>query len=176
MGNQFNAIQELQVAEFKKLVVSDNKAMCRRFELSLQQSTIIGGAYKWFKSDEGQKVCKVAGIKGIESFASEVYGLSKAMFHRLRQVSEVSAETIEAYKSSERGERSLVGLLKFASGDTSEGDETSDKVATVFTLSWKRDDGNVSIRVDAEGNVKTTNSPEDIERAIELLQSMLATA
>lgn len=175
-NNQFNSIEALQVCEFRKLVVQSTNAMKRRFEVSLQQAAIIGAAYKWYQSEEGKKVCKVAGISNIEDFATKVYGLKKAMFHRLRQVSEVSAEVVEAYKNSEKEERSLVGLLKFASGDVEESEEASEKVSTVFTLSWKREDGNVSIRVDAEGNVKTTNSPEDIERAIELLQSMLATA
>jgi hypothetical protein len=175
-NNQFNSIEALQVESFRKLAVRSRNAMERRFELSLEQAVIIGAAKKWYKSDVGKQMCHVAEIKSVGEFAEQVYGLKKAMFERLRQVSEIPAEVVEAYKNSEKEERSLVGLLKFASGDEEAVEGESDKVATVFTLSWKRDEGNVSIRVDAEGNVKTTNNPQDIERAIELLQSMLATA
>ena len=50
----------------------------------------------------------------------------------------------------------------------------SDGVETIFTLSFKRDGGNVAARIDADGNLITTNSDADIIDAISFLRSKLS--
>jgi hypothetical protein len=54
-----------------------------------------------------------------------------------------------------------------------EGEETS-KGDTIFTMAWKRNDVNVSLRVDANGQFITNNAPEHLAEAIEFLQGILA--
>lgn len=99
----------------------------------------------------------------------------------------------------EQANRSLAGLLEFSrdidltSLDVSE-DATEEEIAeaeeqaiaeaveqsnaaerieTIFTLSFKRAEGNVAVRVDAEGNVITRNSAHDIQAAIQFLANSI---
>ena len=55
-----------------------------------------------------------------------------------------------------------------------EGSEGSEgKAKNVFTLSYKREGGNVAIRVDSKGEVKTTNSILEIQEAIAFLSASI---
>ena len=97
----------------------------------------------------------------------------------------------EAEAQGQEPNRSLEGLLKFAKqvetgaqagGNDGEGDGESEsenepqietRVETILTFTYKSEGGNVSVRIDAEGNVKTTNSDEQIREAIAVLQFSL---
>jgi hypothetical protein len=57
-------------------------------------------------------------------------------------------------------------------GEEGEG-ETAERPTTVLTFTYKTDAGNVSVRVDSTGVVKTTNTNEQIAEAIAFLQASL---
>jgi hypothetical protein len=47
------------------------------------------------------------------------------------------------------------------------------RVETILTFTYKSEGGNVSVRIDANGNVKTTNTDEQIREAIAVLNFSL---
>jgi hypothetical protein len=47
------------------------------------------------------------------------------------------------------------------------------RVETILTFTYKNEAGNVSVRIDANGLVKTTNSDEQIREAIAVLNFSL---
>jgi hypothetical protein len=98
----------------------------------------------------------------------------------------------EAETQGQEPNRSLEGLLKFAkqveTGNTGSGQEEGEsemgddettgagagaqietRSATILTFTYKSDAGNVSVRIDADGNVKTTNTDEQIREALAIL-------
>jgi hypothetical protein len=86
----------------------------------------------------------------------------------------------ELERQGEEPNRSLEGLLKFAKQVESggeeggnEGAEVETRSATIFTLAFKHPEKNISVRIDDAGQVKTTNSREEIQEAVSfLLQSL----
>jgi hypothetical protein len=109
----------------------------------------------------------------------------------------LSAQIVDGYNSKcdEQGadaERSLAGLLEFAKNINVEVSEdataeeieqataeaienaSTERTATIFTMTFKNENGNnVSVRIDADGKMKTTNSTDDIMNAIAFLQAQL---
>jgi hypothetical protein len=47
------------------------------------------------------------------------------------------------------------------------------RTATILTFTYKSEGGNVAVRIDSEGNVKTTNTDEQIREAIAVLNFSL---
>jgi len=90
---------------------------------------------------------------------------------------------IEAEARGEEALRSIENLLKFAKQveqgneggnegeEGGEGAEVETRSATIFTLAFKHPDGNISVRINEAGEVKTTNSLEEIETAIAFLRA-----
>ena len=117
----------------------------------------------------------------------------KSFFYKVVKAGKLEEAVIDTFKAKcdeaeTRGEdpnRSLEGLLKFAKavetgatatgeGEDSEGGDASEaqvetRIETILTFTYKSEGGNVSVRIDAEGNVKTTNSAEQIREAIAVL-------
>ena len=97
----------------------------------------------------------------------------------------VPAEVVETFKtkcdeverSGDEPNRSVEGLLKFAraseetNNEGAEGEEAEveTRSATIFTLTFKTPEGNISVRIDEAGQVKTTNNGEEIRGAINFL-------
>lgn len=112
-------------------------------------------------------------------------------------VSTFKAKCDEAEAQGEEPNRSLEGLLKFAKnvGETPEGGGSGEgeggegesemgdpetigvevRVPTIFTMTYKPEgSSNVSIRVDANGVVKTNNTAVQIDEAIAFLKLIMA--
>lgn len=125
-----------------------------------------------------------------------MFDRKKSFFCKLVKAGELSTEVVdtfnakceEAERAGEKPVRSIESLLKFAkavesgneSGGTGEegegegegeGEEAAIEVRTetMFTFTFKNPEGaNVAVRIDTEGNVKSTNSTEEVLEAIRL--------
>lgn len=183
--------QALNLAEVNRLQRSIDTAQKKKFATTLELSKHVSKAYEWFKSDEAQAKFSAEGISWTsEDFALKVFGWQKSFFHKVVKVSKVEAEVIERFDAEcarleaegEKPKRSIENLLKFAkaveqgaeaSGEgDGEGDEpqVETRPQTAFTLTFK--DGtnpNVSIRIDENGKLSTTNQAIDIKRALAFL-------
>jgi hypothetical protein len=178
-----NAIEGLKLRELRRLVTADLNATKKRFETSLQLSQIVAEGFEWYKSASGKATMANEGITWTaEEFALKVYGYQKSFFYKLVKAGAVETEKVEEYKTYEPNNRTIEGLLKFvkSGGKSAEGEggeegegETTERPTTVFTLTYKTDAGNVSVRVDSTGVVKTTNTNEQIAEAIAFLQASL---
>jgi hypothetical protein len=178
-----NAIEGLKLRELRRLVTADLNATKKRFETSLQLSQIVAEGFEWYKSTAGKATMTNEGITwNAEEFALKVYGYQKSFFYKLVKAGAVETEKVEEYKTYEPNNRTIEGLLKFvkSGGKGAEGEggeegdgETAERPTTVLTFTYKTDAGNVSVRVDSNGGVKTTNTNEQIAEAIAFLSATL---
>jgi hypothetical protein len=178
-----NAIEGLKLRELRRLVTADLNATKKRFETSLQLSQIVAEGFEWYKSTAGKATMTNEGITwNAEEFALKVYGYQKSFFYKLVKAGAVETEKVEEYKTYEANNRTIEGLLKFvkSGGKGAEGEggeegdgETAERPTTVLTFTYKTDAGNVSVRVDSNGGVKTTNTNEQIAEAIAFLSATL---
>lgn len=174
----------LRLSEIKSLSKSIVTTYEKRFNQSLQMSQLVKNAIEFKGSEQYKALTTEAGISWtIDEFSQKVFGFKKAYFYRLANVSQVSEEKVNEFKqfceASDDKENSLsvIGLLNYIKEDTlenSEGEgEGEGKAKNVFTLSYKRECGNVAIRVDSKGEVKTTNSILEIQEAIAFLSASI---
>jgi hypothetical protein len=187
--------QSLNLQEIRSVQRTIVNAKKKKFEQTLALSKLVTKAVEWFQSEDGQRVCAEEGISWTnEEIGQKVFGWQKSFFYKVVKAGKLDEAVVDTFKAKcdeaeTRGEdpnRSLEGLLKFAkavesgaqdggqgedaeSGDTSEA-QIETRVETILTFTFKGDAGNVSVRIDANGNVKTTNSPEQIAEAIAVLQ------
>ena len=189
--------QALNLQEIRAVQRTITNAKKKKFEQTLALSKLVTQAVAWFQSEEGQRACAEEGISwSNEEIGLKVFGWQKSFFYKVVKAGKLQTEVIETFKTKcdeaeaqgQEPNRSLEGLLKFAkqvetgaqeggeggdaeSGDTSENEpQIETRVETILTFTYKSEGGNVSVRIDAEGNVKTTNSPEQIREAIAVLQ------
>ena len=89
-------------------------------------------------------------------------------------VEQFKSAVAEADANGESASMSVASLLKFASngGETTET-ASSERASTVFTMTFKGET-TVSVRIDDQGKVITTNGAEDIATAIAFLTSKLS--
>jgi hypothetical protein len=187
--------QGLNLQEIRSVQRTIVNAKKKKFEQTLALSKLVNQAVTWFQSEEGQRVCTEEGISWTnEEIGQKVFGWQKSFFYKVVKAGKLDEAVVDTFKAKcdeaeTRGEepnRSLEGLLKFAkqvetgatatgegedaeSGDASEA-QVETRVETILTFTYKSEGGNVSVRIDAEGNVKTTNSAEQIREAIAVLQ------
>lgn len=189
--------QALNLQEIRAVQRTITNAKKKKFEQTLALSKLVTQAVAWFQSEEGQRACAEEGISwSNEEIGLKVFGWQKSFFYKVVKAGKLQTEVIETFKTKcdeaeaqgQEPNRSLEGLLKFAKqvetgaqeggqGEESEGGEGESnepqietRVETILTFTYKSEGGNVSVRIDAEGNVKTTNSPEQIREAIAVLQ------
>jgi hypothetical protein len=187
--------QGLNLQEIRSVQRTIVNAKKKKFEQTLALSKLVNQAVEWFQSEDGQRVCAEEGISWTnEEIGQKVFGWQKSFFYKVVKAGKLDESVVDTFKAKcdeaeTRGEepnRSLEGLLKFAkavetgatatgegedaeSGDVSEA-QVETRVETILTFTYKSEGGNVSVRIDAEGNVKTTNSAEQIREAIAVLQ------
>lgn len=193
--NKAEVKNALKLTEIKSMQKSLSNAQKKKFEQSLAMSKLVLDALNWWKSDEGKTKFAEEGIEwSTEEFGLKVFGWQKSFFYKMTRVAKVEENVVETFKSQcdemERSgvspDRSVSGLLKFAKqsevseGEGGEGEgegegeaQAEARVQTVFTLTFKAESGNVAIRIDSDGKVKTTNSGEEIAQAIQFLTQSL---
>lgn len=182
----------MNLTEIKALQRTIDNAKKKKFTTTLALSKHVSKAFEWFKSDEGQALCNDAGISWTsEEFGAKVFGWQKSFFYKVVKVANVEDEVIERFndecdrleREGENPKRSVENLLKFAkavesgASEGGDGDGESDaeavvetRVQTAFTMTFK--DGhnpNVSVRIDENGKMTTSNSLNDIKRALMFL-------
>ena len=175
MGGSLRDIESLisGVADAKKV----------KFEKSLQLSEIVVKSWSWFNSAQGKAQMDDYGVTWTkEDFYTKLYGWKKSFFYKMLKVGKLktdSPQTVEEFKTAvaeadangESASMSVASLLKFASngGETTET-ASAERTATVFTMTFKGET-NVSVRIDDQGKVITTNGTAEITKAIEFLAS-----
>lgn len=185
----------LNLQELTALQRAMGKTEKKTFEQSLQLSAIAAKAWQWVNSEEGKALCEEEGVTFTkEALGEKVFGRKKSFFCKLIKAGELSTEVVETFNSKcdeaeragEKPVRSIESLLKFAkavesgnesggTGEEGEGEGEGEEAAvevrveTLFTFTFKNPDGaNVSVRIDSEGNVKSTNSREEVLEAVRL--------
>lgn len=187
--------QALNLSEIRAVQRTITNAKKKKFEQTLALSKLVTQAVEWFQSEEGKRACNEEGISwSNEEIGLKVFGWQKSYFYKVVKAGKLAIEVVDTFKAKcdeaeaqgQEPNRSLEGLLKFAkqventneaggNDGESEGESESEpqvetRVETILTFTYKSEGGNVSVRIDAEGNVKTTNSEEQIREAIAVLQ------
>lgn len=194
-----NVQQALNLREIRTAQRTLTNGQKKKFEQTLQLSKLVLNAVTWFSSEEGIMVCNEEGIAWTnEEIGNKVFGWQKSFFYKVIKVAKLEETIVETFKtkcdeaeaSGNDANRSLEGLLKFAkqtetiaeaSGNDGEADgdgETTEaeveiRTATIFTLTYKTEAGNVSVRIDESGSIKTNNSAEQIAEALAFLTNSL---
>lgn len=190
----------LRLTEIRSVQRTITNAKKKKFEQTLTLSKLVLGAVEWFQSEEGKRACTEEGIAwSNEEIGQKVFGWQKSFFYKVVKAGRLEESVIESFvtkcneveSQGEEPNRSLEGLLKFAkqveTGTQAGGNNESEmgdpetigepqvetRVETILTFTYKSESGNVSVRIDAEGNVKTTNSEEQIREAIAVLNFSL---
>lgn len=171
------------------------KAEKKTFEHSLQLATLAAKAWQWVNSEEGKALCEEEGVTFTkEALGQKVFSREKSFFCKLVKAGELSAEVVdtfnakceEAERAGQKPVRSIESLLKFAKaveqgtesggqGEEGEGEGEGEEAAievraeVMFTFTFKNPNGaNVAVRIDTEGNVKSTNAADEVHEAIRL--------
>jgi hypothetical protein len=193
--------QGLNLSEIRSVQRTITNAKKKKFEQTLALSELVIQAVNWFQSEDGQRVCNDEGISwSNEEIGQKVFGWQKSFFYKVVKAGKLKVEREEIVETfilkcneveaqGEEPNRSLEGLLKFAKqveaggsteseGGEGEGESESEaqvetRVETILTFTYKNEGGNVSVRIDANGLVKTTNSDEQIREAIAVLNFSL---
>ena len=186
-----NVKANLNLSDIKRIQNGITNAKKKKFEQTLALSTLVLKSFEWFTSEEGKQVCAEEGISWTnEEFGAKVYGYQKSFFYKLIRCGKLETETVESFKAKcdeidangGYSKRNLETLLKFAKDpqsieETEESEETEEteettKAETIFTLSFKSET-NVAVRIDSNNTLKTTNSKEEILRAISFLINLI---
>lgn len=186
--------RSLNLQAINTLRRADSNAQKKKFENSLQLAKAVKESFNWFSSEEGKAKCNEEGISwSNEEFFQKVFGWQKSFSYKLLKVGKLEDTIIEKFNDKcaeveSRGEeavRSIENLLKFAkvveSGEQEGGNEEGEgesaevetRAATIFTMTYKRAEGNIAVRINDAGEVKTTNTRAEIEAVVAFLLSQL---
>jgi hypothetical protein len=185
----------LNLTEIRTIQRGITNAKKKKFEQTLTLSGLVVKAFDWFSSEAGKAKMAEEGLTwSNEEFFNKVFGWQKSFSYKVLKAGKLSPVVVETFKTrcdqlEQQGEepnRSLEGLLKFAkmveqaeeggNGEEGEGAEVETRSATIFTLAFKHPDKNISIRINEAGEVKTTNSRDEIQSAINFLIDAMNTA
>jgi hypothetical protein len=192
--------EALQLQELRSVQRTITNAKKKKFEQTLALSAIVVKGFEWFQSEAGAAVLREEGITwSTEDFAGKVFGWQKSYFYKVVKAGKLEASVVDEFRTKcdamEREgaepDRSLAGLLKFAKvveetaaaggqeGTDEEGTEGEGEAQpearpqTIFTMTLKHPDGNISVRISDAGELKTTNTPEQIMEAITFLTTAM---
>jgi hypothetical protein len=192
--------QGLNLSEIKRLNATLSNGQKKKFATTLTLSAVVLKAFDWYSSEAGKQLMSAEGISWTaEDFANKVFGWGKSYFYKVVKAGKLAPEVIESFNlkcdeieaGGEEPNRTLEGLLKFAkavdeninvggesdgeSDGESESAEVEVRVPTILTFTFKpENDKNVSVRIDANGVIKTTNSNDEVYSALQVLMNKLA--
>ena len=180
--------QALNLTEIRTIQRGITNAKKKKFEQTLTLSKLVVKSFEWFSSEAGKAKMAEEGLSwSNEEFFNKVFGWQKSFSYKVLKAGKLDVGVIERFhdkcdaleRNGEEPNRSLEGLLKFAkqveqgedggNGEEGEGAEVETRTATIFTLAFKHPDKNISIRINEAGEVKTTNSSDEIQSAINFL-------
>jgi hypothetical protein len=182
----------LNLAEITRVQRGITNAQKQKFASTMNLAKIAVSVVAWFESEEGQTITREEGISwNNEEIGAKVFGWQKSYFYKILKAGNLPVGTIteftvqcdEADRNGLNPDRSLAGLLKWTravdSNDSTGGTESEDgeegetetaveiRPETIFTLAYKWDGGkNIAIRVNSNGDIKTTNSRHELNQAI----------
>ena len=172
----------------------------KKFAQTLELSKKVLHVSNWFASEEGKQATADAGIYwNNEQIGLKLFGWQKSYFYKVLKAGKLDDAIIDEFNSlcddaereGQEPNRTLEGLLKFSRGGGNEATETGGndddetgesetteraievRVPTIFTMTYKGGEKNVSVRVNENNEVTTTNSREEILRAIEFLTNLI---
>ena len=171
----------------------------KKFAQTLELSKKVVAVANWFTSEEGKQATAEAGIYwNNETIGLKVFGWQKSYYYKVVKAGKLDDAIIEEFNrlcdeaeaNGDEPNRSLEGLLKFtrsggnttaeAGGEESEDGESEAteraievRIPTIFTMTYKGGDKNVSVRITEDQVVTTTNSREEILAAIEFLNNLI---
>ena len=191
----------LNLRAIRTLQRSLSNGQKKKFAQTLELSKKVLAVAEWFTSDEGKQATSDAGIYwNNETIGLKLFGWQKSYYYKVLKAGKLDDTIIdefnrlcdEAEANGQEPNRSLEGLLKFtrsggatatetgggATEEDEEGEETTERaievrVPTIFTMTYKGGDKNVSVRVNENNEVSTTNTKEEILRAIEFLTNLI---
>ena len=190
--------QGLNLLEIKRLNATLSNGQKKKFATTLTLSAVVLKAFEWYSSDAGKALMSNEGITWTaEDFANKVFGWGKSYFYKVVKAGKLAPEVIESFNlkcdeieaGGEEPNRTLEGLLKFAKAvdevsteggegegeGEGEGADVEVRVPTILTFTFKpENDKNVSVRIDANGVIKTTNTNDEIYSALQVLMNKLA--
>jgi hypothetical protein len=176
------------------------KAEAKSFEHSLAMAKLAAQAWAWVNSTEGKALCEEEGVTFTkEALGNKVFGHKKSHFCKLIKAGELPTEVVETFKqkcdeaeaANQRPVRSIEALNKFAKaleqgqesggqGESGEEGEEGESEApaielraeVLFTFTYKNPEGNnVAVRIDVNGNVKSTNTADEVTAALTLFKT-----
>jgi hypothetical protein len=180
------------------------KAEAKSFDHSLAMAKLAANAWQWVNSAEGKALCEEEGVTFTkEALGGKVFGYQKSFFCKLIKAGELPAEVVEKFKqkcdeaeaAEQKPVRSVAALNAFAKAleqgtesggqgesGSEEGEEGESeapaielRAETLFTFTYKNPDGNnVAVRIDVNGNVKSTNTPDEVRNALTLFKTKFA--
>lgn len=192
--------QALDLRSIRSLQRTLANGQKKKFAQTLELSKKVVSVANWFASEDGKQVTAEAGIYwNNETIGLKVFGWQKSYYYKVLKAGKLDDSIVEEFNSlcdqaeadGEEPNRSLEGLLKFTrSGgntttetggtgeDSEESEETTERaievrVPTIFTMTYKGGEKNVSVRVNEENEVTTTNSRAEILAAIEFLTNLI---
>jgi hypothetical protein len=194
--------QGLQLTKVKSLQKSIKTAERTKFRKQLEMATLMRQGKEWFDKEETQLLFSAQGIVwSADELADKVFECQKSWMYKCIKASNVAEDVVEIFEaqckhlqdSGERVKISIESLNQFAKAYSEDEDvnvadlqATADSVAedttedatettsdTIFTLSFKTDSGNVSVRYSHSEGLVTTNSADDIRSAIAFLTEQL---
>jgi hypothetical protein len=195
--------QGLNMSAIRTATKQVANAQKNKFHTSLELSKLVLKASEWFTSDEGKQICAEEGISWTtEQFSLKVFGWQKSYYYKMLKASKLEGHVVETFQElcnvmEEQGknpERTLEGLLKYskqlaenrtsnANGEggegegEGEGEESQVEVAdrqVVLTLAYKNPNGNVSFRMNSQGDYKTTNTKEELQDVLNVLSLVIS--
>ena len=190
--------QGLNLVEIKRLNATLSNGQKKKFATTLSLSAVVLKAFEWYSSEAGKALMTNEGISWTaEDFANKVFGWQKSYFYKVVKAGKLAPEVVDNFNAKcdeieaggEEPNRTLEGLLKFAKAvdevtteggegegeGEGEGADVEVRVPTILTFTFKpENDKNVAVRIDANGNLKTTNTNEEIFNAVQILLGQLA--
>lgn len=191
----------LNLSEIRSLNRNLANGQKKKFAQTLQMSKLVLKAFEWFNSEEAKQILSNEGLTWTtDEFSKKVFGWGKSYFYKVVKAGKLEESLIEEFntkcdeveREGEEANRTLEGLLKYAklhaeetsggSGEEGEGEESGEtaeverRVKNLFTMTFNRENigaGNIAVRIDSNGVMKTTNTTAEIVEAVRFLESII---
>lgn len=173
----------------------------KKFDHTLQLSKIVAKGYEWFKT-EGKALLTEQGLEWkADDFAGKVYGWNRSYLFKVVKAGQAEEEKVETFKTKcdemERAgqdpNRTLEGFIKWLKQDSvqggqgegeggeggeGEGGEAQPEARqkAVITFSYKLNGVGIACRMLENGELKTTNTPEELMTALQFLMERVRPA
>lgn len=188
--NNEQVAEQLKVREIKAVALSIESGKKKVFTKSIELARLLVNAKDWMKSND--TLVKDKGITW-KSILMDVFGFTESAIdskwpNQLVRVGEVTDEQLTEFiqwANKNNQPLSVKSLESWLKGSTTEetaegGEESAEgtKAQCVACLTFKlplieAGDKNVSVSLDTNGNVKTSNSEAELRLALELLTKAL---